>query len=355
MARIGILYGDDNKKGGIRAYSHMLGTVLKRNGHIVKYIHFGKLNNPFYKSPTSGWRELMLTYELGIYADYISPQIDLIIGNGYYGAFCKHSQITIFHFSYPSYVKHLKLNPIKGLVGGYLEYIAGREKIKVAVSKFLAEEIRKFYGYSAIVVSNGVDTSVFYTLSESELQESYKQFNLSPEKPIISFVGRWNKRKGADVLEYLANQLNGVQFVAVLGYGSINPNIPPNVKVFQQLDHIDINKIYNISNLVLYPSRYEPFGYVTVEGWSAGTPVITTDMGVGYELKDIIPFKRFIISKEDLYDKTLEIAKWYLSLSKEEREEIAQEGAKYVRNKYNLEKWAKNIKYIIHYAIEKYL
>ncbi|NOZ91870.1 glycosyltransferase [bacterium 3DAC] len=352
MAHIGILYGDEQKKGGIRAYSHMLGDVLKSQGHQITYLSFASLHSPFYKSPTSSWRELLLTYQLGTMADYISPQYDLIIGNGYYGAFCKHSPLTIYHFVYPSYVKHLGENPFKGIIGGYLEKKAGKDKLRLSVSQFLASEVKKYYGYNTIVISNGVDTGIFHKLSTNDKKFLYAKWNVQADKPTIVFVGRWNKRKGADVVEYIAEHLPHVQVIAVLGYGEVKENMASNITVFSQLNHTEINEIYNLADIVLYPSRYEPFGYVTAEGWSAGTPVITTPMGLGYEIKNHPILGKFVISDmEYIKDETLNIVKWYLNLDEDERHDIATEGMTYIRKHYSIDTWANNMNEVINYLL----
>jgi len=133
----------------------------------------------------------------------------------------------------------------------------------------------------------------------------------------------------------------------VVGYGDITEKTE-NIIPFHSLSHEEINEIYNISDLVLYPSRYEPFGYVTAESWSAGTPVITTAMGLGYELKKIPPFQPFIVDvSENIYENVLRITQWYLSLSEDEKKDIRKEGSAYIKAHYNLEKWAHNIEKVI--------
>ncbi len=351
MAHIALLYGDDAKKGGIRAYSHMLGATLRNAGHKVSYINFNTLNSPIYKSPTSGWRELALTYLLGTYADYLSSRFDLIIGNGYYGAFCNHTAVTIYHFVYPSYTKHLGENPIKGIIGGLFEKKAGKNRLQIAVSQFLAEEIKRYYDYSPIVVPNGIDTWTFYEVENKEYLR--KKWQLDPDNPVIAFVGRWNRRKGADVVEYVAANMPHVQFIAVVGYGNVTTDLP-NISVFNSLSHQEINEIYNIADIVLYPSRYEPFGYVTAEGWAAGTPVITTNMGLGYELVSIPVFQPFIIKDMNMIkEQTLESVKWYLSLSDKERNDIRHEGSLYIRKHYNIKRWQSKMKEIVGYLLRK--
>ncbi len=351
MAHIALLYGDDAKKGGIRAYSHMLGDTLRDAGHKVSYLNFNTLHSPIYKSPTSGWRELALTYLLGTYADYLSTRFDLIIGNGYYGAFCNHTSLTIYHFVYPSYTKHLGETPIKDIIGGLLEKKAGKNRLQVAVSQFLAEEVKRYYGYSPIVVPNGVDTHTFHEIENKE--HLWNKWKVNPDKPVVAFIGRWNKRKGADVVEYVAANMSHVQFIAVVGYGKVDTDLP-NISVFNSLSHNEINEIYNIADIVLYPSRYEPFGYVTAEGWAAGTPVITTNMGLGYEIARIPVFQPFIIKDINMIkEQTLESVKWYLSLSDKERDDIRQEGGRYIRQHYSIERWQKQMKKIIDYLLRK--
>src|SRR5262249_50285198 len=53
---------------------------------------------------------------------------------------------------------------------------------------------------------------------------------------------------------------------------------------------------YRAANCVIFPTRYESFGYVTVEGLACGVPVVTTDIGWTRELLARCPgYREFVV------------------------------------------------------------
>jgi len=347
--RVGILYGDPLKKGGIAAYSQLLAKALKREGHLPYLINFSHLKSRLYKHPTSGIRELLLTMQLGNLAYHLRRKniLDLVWSNSYYGATAK-PDITVFHFTYPGLHKRLGHNPIKTLGGTVLERMVSKAPIVISVSDFIAKEVKEYYGIDSIVIENAIETKRFskqHPLADtlqSQLREVLKR------DFIALFVGRFTQRKGADIVLHLANRLPQVGFVMILGYGSSPSNVPENVLVLSQISGDEIPAYYQAADVVIFPTRYEPFGYITVEGWSAGRIVLTTAQGVAQKLKQHTPFKNWVTDSEipdpSWFERRLAIV---TKMSRRERREIEKEGQRFIIQNYDLRRWQKEISEVI--------
>ncbi len=347
--RIGILYGDPLKKGGIAAYSRLLEKALKQEGHTPYLINFSHLQSRLYKHPTSGIRELLLTINLGTLAYHLRRKgiVDLIWSNAYYGAVAK-PDITVFHFTYPGLRRRLGHNPIKTLGGAILEKLASQAPIVISVSDFIAAEVKEYYGIDSLVVENAIETDRFsrkhpsVDTLRSQLRERLKR------DFIALFVGRFTRRKGADIFIHLANRLPEIGFVMILGYGQTPSDVPENVLVLSQIPGSEIPAYYQAADAVVFPTRYEPFGYITVEGWSAGKIVITTYQGVAQKLRQYHPFRNWISDSEspDLswFEKKLRII---TQMQEDEKKGIEAEGQRFVTQNYSIQRWQKEISEII--------
>ena len=91
---------------------------------------------------------------------------------------------------------------------------------------------------------------------------------------MVLFVGRVNDPvKGFDYLYYLPE---GVYEIHCVGYGDIRE------KRSDITQHVNISdsELYNLyaeASLLVVPSSYEAFSYVTIESMSYGTPAVISD------------------------------------------------------------------------------
>lgn len=188
-----------------------------------------------------------------------------------------------------------------GEFGSWWEYIeiSGKEwyggyvadKI-TTVSHTMKNELMFLYQMPSAkitVLPNGIDPSYYRkNLDSGSVKERY---GIHPLAPVIFFVGRLVRQKGADILveaipnvlrhrgdarfiiagqgdmrghlEYLAHASGSAHAVRFLGYISDE----------QRVD------LFNACDIVAITSRNEPFGMVLLEAWSAAKPAVTTDVG----------------------------------------------------------------------------
>ena len=170
----------------------------------------------------------------------------------------------------------------------------------VYLSRFYGFLLRKF---AAVVVSNKFDQpfvakhylvlkrAIFlvpYGLADSDF--AFKKGNASSaDRFAVSFVGRLEEQKGVDYLPLLLSQLSkkkssdrlefriagsGPQEVLVKGLASSYPS----VEYCGFLESGELSALYDRSDVVVVPSRWETFSYVTLEAQSRGTLVVAFDV-----------------------------------------------------------------------------
>jgi len=138
------------------------------------------------------------------------------------------------------------------------------------------------------VINNGVDLRKFENVSpDHEFRQNYA----APNEKIVFFVGRLVNEKGVHILlnaipKILSNYYD-VKFV-IAGKGPCLNNL---IELSQRLnitnkvyftDYVSeevLLKLYKCSDIAVFPSTYEPFGIVALEGMVAGIPVVVSDVG----------------------------------------------------------------------------
>jgi len=145
------------------------------------------------------------------------------------------------------------------------------------------------------VIPNGVDVTKFqFPLNYWEIRN---RFALGGEK-ILLFVGRMVPEKGLDTLIGALPILLGhgvpVKVVAV-GDGPQKDeyNILANemglgdkVHFAGHVDDFTLRALYKVSNVAVFPSRFEPFGIVALEAMASHCPVVATAVGGLNEIVD---------------------------------------------------------------------
>ncbi len=138
------------------------------------------------------------------------------------------------------------------------------------------------------VIPNGVNVEDFNI--EFDKNEFKSKFAL-PEEKIILFVGRHVWEKGLDILmgaiPFILGKHPEAKFV-VTGDGYLRGKCEeiarekaPEGKVLftGYVDDDTLKKLMIISDVIVIPSRYEPFGIVALEAMAARTPAVVADTG----------------------------------------------------------------------------
>lgn len=144
-------------------------------------------------------------------------------------------------------------------------------------STFTQNCLKNDYGLDAKVIPLGIDSKEFLHTSKSTLR---KQLQLPLNKKVILFVGRADYYKGFDMVEAVARAHPEWHVVSVTSPRGKSEA----VDCRGPLLFSEVVKYYAACDVVLYPSRFESFGLVTIEGLMAGKPVVTTPFGVANEI-----------------------------------------------------------------------
>jgi glycosyltransferase involved in cell wall biosynthesis len=145
--------------------------------------------------------------------------------------------------------------------------------ISDVVQKYFSEKTR--FRQPALLIPNGVETSIFFPTDEGDRLNHRQQLNLPLEQPIFLFVGRFVEKKGLLILQELTQQFPDVYWLFA-GWGSLDPSSwqLPNVRVFHHLQSSQLTPIYQLADILVLPSKGEGFPLVVQEAMACGTPVM---------------------------------------------------------------------------------
>lgn len=139
------------------------------------------------------------------------------------------------------------------------------------------------------LISHGVNTEIYKPLTEEEITKAKSERGLS-DKRIILQVGSINENKGQKRALQLLLPLIKENKNLVYAYagGIVDENYQKEIFEFAKENGIEnrvkylgmiapgkeLNKIYNIAEATIVPSKFESFCLVVIESFSAGVPVL---------------------------------------------------------------------------------
>ncbi|MBW1794476.1 MAG: glycosyltransferase family 4 protein [Deltaproteobacteria bacterium] len=162
----------------------------------------------------------------------------------------------------------------------------------IAVSRALQNEIMWMYelpDWKVFVAYNGVNLHHFDGwLSPDGVKRRY---GIDHMDPMVLFCGRMVYQKGPDLLvetiPYILRFYPHAKFVFA-GDGEMKPHVERrahDLGVSHATRFVgfktgwELIDLYRACDVVCVPSRNEPFGIVVLEAWSAGKPVVVTNIG----------------------------------------------------------------------------
>ncbi len=175
----------------------------------------------------------------------------------------------------------------------------------VTVSYAMRDELAKLgYPESKIrVVYNGVDTKKYAPGSFSELDiRAFRQKIGVGNSPMIFFVGRLTWVKGADTLTMamtqIVKEIPDAKLV-IVGSGEQQDMLRDIVRQhgleknvifnFSYISEDERRLHYAACDVAIFPSKYEPFGIVSLEAMAMGKPVIVGATGTSGFREQVIP------------------------------------------------------------------
>jgi UDP-glucose:(heptosyl)LPS alpha-1,3-glucosyltransferase len=167
----------------------------------------------------------------------------------------------------------------------------------VAISRAGGEEIARLYGVPASrlsVVYNGVDLERFHPkLRDTHRAAARAEAGVSAAAWMLLFVGSGFERKGLDVaIRALVAFDDAASRLLVIGRGDAAPyrRLAAEAGVDDRVVWLgvrpDIERWYAAADVLVLPTRYEPFGNVHLEALASGLPVVTSRRAGGAEVLD---------------------------------------------------------------------
>ncbi len=173
-----------------------------------------------------------------------------------------------------------------------IEWWLTYESWKVIVnSQYMRNEVQRIFQLpedKVRIIHNGVDIDKF---KNYQRDFSFRRNYASDNEKIVFFVGRLVNEKGAQVLmdavPKILTYYNDVKFV-IAGKGpqldylrgkSMQMNISHKVYFTGYINDEDLCRLYKCVDVAAFPSLYEPFGIVALEGIVADVPIVVSDTG----------------------------------------------------------------------------
>lgn len=233
-----------------------------------------------------------------------------------------------------------------------LQYAIDSNAVFLSDSFATKQDLINMLGIEAsriFIVHLGVDLERF-SLDFSQESQAFVEKRYSLKQPFILFVGALSPRKNPEriVQAFISLRQRGYShrlvFVGANGWG-VDHDVLSEMIVSAELEgqidflgyvpeeHLPI--IYQLAELLLYPSLYEGFGFPILEAMACGTPVITSNISSMPELAGDAALLVDPYSVDEIVTGMKRIID-----SKDERKRIAQLGLKRVQ-KFS---WQKSVK-----------
>ena len=163
----------------------------------------------------------------------------------------------------------------------------------IACSQYMAWEVQTYFQVPADkvdVIPNGVDTTRFDRWRGMDLRDFRSRFAL-PDEKIVFYVGRVVYEKGIhvllDAIPKVLAEFPQAKFV-IAGTGGMlgelrrraqDRELSGKALLPGYISDDDRDRLLTVSDCVVFPSLYEPFGIVALEAMASHAPVVVSAVG----------------------------------------------------------------------------
>ena len=158
--------------------------------------------------------------------------------------------------------------------------------------------------YSSVNLSHFPEPSLEREKVFSTLIDSYPQLkDLNTEKPIYLFVGAYERKGLYQALDKMKELENSQIIVIGKPEKGKTPSFPENPKVIRVPFTKELSLFYELSDVFIFPTVYEPFGLVVAEAASMGNLVYVPRNNVGAsEILENLESVKFLNEDLDLHE-----------------------------------------------------
>lgn len=277
--------------GGVESVNEIIRKIFEEAGHEVYFVTSDDVKLSFL--------EKIIVKFIG--QPYITAKrfrelnklFDVVIANGEFGLGIDHPHIiNIFHGTYKGFRDALKKSiTFKEYLGFSLKAYIQKKSTKGTYVVTVSEYVKNILESDNIIVdqvlTNSIDGCKFYPATDNSTRKNYL------------FVGSYNYyAKGFDILEKLAKKDFKIDCVT-------NRKPSSSLGWIQNIDNSKMREVYNRYKMLIFPSRFEGIGLVPLEAMACGLPIIMSNVGLGPQLKKIIP--EFVVNSYDENDYSAKI------------------------------------------------
>ncbi len=241
------------------------------------------------------------------------------------------------------------------------EWMLTYEASEVIVnSNYMKNEVQRLFGlpFEKInVIPNGINLNIYNGIERNyEFRRKYARDN----EKIIMCAGRLVYEKGfqylIDAAPKILNGYHDAKFIVAGKGGMLNElkakanylGISDKVYFTGQLTPKELYTMYRCADIAVFPSTYEPFGLVAIEGMYAGTPIVVSDIGGLNEIVEhgVTGMKSYAGNPNSIADSILTLLFDYQLAYN-----IAKNGKAKVKETYNWTKIAQDTHFIYQKSI----
>lgn len=207
----------------------------------------------------------------------LPPQTDIILANSWYGYALKRQGIklviTVYHCvhdaAYAPYRSRLQKMYHDAWIYSHESCSLQAADRVVAISNYTAASVKRiFTGCDPVVIYPGIDAGYFRPGQTVRHDGKFR----------LLFAGTPSRRKGFDLLAPIMQRLGDDFSLSYTGPASPGKHRgTDNIKGLGKLGQGALLLAYQECDALLFPTRFEGFGYAVCEAMACGKPVITSD------------------------------------------------------------------------------
>ena len=271
--------------GGIARVVHDLSKRLIKDGHDVTVITYKEGNVPYFEDDKG-----VKVYRVDNYMINPNNFIDWIMQLNF-NLLAKANEIIDKEGKFDVIHAHdwLVAYAAKSLKNSYdIPIVATIHATEAGRNSGIHDETQRYI--------NDTEWMLTYEANEVIVNSNYMKCELQrnfglPFEKIILYAGRLVFEKGVQhligAMPKILQNYNDAKLV-IAGKGGMTDELKAQVeylglgsKVYftGYMDHKSLCKLYKCADVAVFPSTYEPFGIVALEGMLAGNPIVVSDIG----------------------------------------------------------------------------